>query len=283
MFLRDFRHRIIVSKYRGRTFFCRRNRNSGESPQLRYTNPSQILTESRSPGVFTFAHNWVPFPRRGRRLRIFRLMECGLRPLPKAFWTSKFTVVCGLTRSMCNSATGNLNPTTRACGNQVLAFHLCAAEPTILKSGQAGTNGAIGLFRNHFRRVVIRPQSLSAVGCLKPIGFPSIRLPRWQAVFEFQSAGPPPRCARWTELCASGRGSIVAIIARGCVCTGKNDGQRCFCAWLFSRLFCCRQLRSRIRRPHLRTTPSRERKYLGTTVPRVMELMHEGTDRHQLP
>ena len=54
-------------------------------------------------------------------------------------------------------------------------------------------------------------------------------------------------------------------------------------AWFFYRLFSCRQLRSRIRRPRRHVAPSRERRFFGTTALRVMELMDEGMDQHQLP
>jgi hypothetical protein len=64
-------------------------------------------------------------------------------------------------------------------------------------------------------------------------------------------------------------------------CTSKNDGYRYFCAF-FSRLFSCQRLR-RIRRPRPSEIPSTERRFFNTTVPRVMDLMGEGVDRHQSP
>jgi hypothetical protein len=66
-------------------------------------------------------------------------------------------------------------------------------------------------------------------------------------------------------------------------CTGKNDGQCYFCPWSFYRWFSCRQLRSRIRRPRRSVTLLREQRFFNTTAPRVMELMDEGMDQHQLP
>ena len=77
--------------------------------------------------------------------------------------------------------------------------------------------------------------------------------------------------------------------ARRCACTGKNDGQCYFCAWFFYRLFCCRQLRNRIRRLRRSVTASRERRFFTTTAPRVMELMDEGMEpasvalKHSVP